>query len=415
MLDEAKRIVEEHGYRVVALAPYAAQVRTLRDLGIEAKTLASFLAAREKDLDARTVLVVDEAGTVPTRQMEQALRLAEERGARVVLLGDTRQTKAIEAGRPFDQLQAAGMATAVMDEIQRQKEPVLRQSVALAARGETQASLERLGAVHEIRDDHERRRAIASEYARLSEDERARTLVVSGTNEARREINRTIREDLGLAGRGRELATLTRRDTTQAERLFAKNYAVGEVIQPERDYPRAGLARGALYEILENGPGNRLTVRGEHGEVVEFSPTSCRKLSVYEPERAELAVGDRVRITRNDAALDLANGDRFTVAGVAQRSVTLVDGRRTVELPTDRPLHLDHAYASTVHASQGTTAERVLIDAPTRSRTTSQEVFYVAISRAEREACIYTDDLSRLPTAIAREHVKHAALDLERR
>jgi conjugative relaxase-like TrwC/TraI family protein len=415
MLDEAKRIVEEHGYRVVALTPYASQVRTLRDLGVEAKTLASFLAAREKDLDTRTVLVIDEAGTVPARQMEQALRLAEERGARVVLLGDTRQTKAIEAGRPFDQLQASGMATAVMSEIQRQKDPGLRQAVALAAHGKAQASLARLGAVHEIRDDHDRRRAIALEYARLSEGERARTLVVSGTNEARREINRAIREDLGLAGRGRELATLTRRDTTQAERLFAKNYAVGEVIQPERDYPRAGLSRGALYEIVENGPANRLTVRGEHGEEVEFSPMSCRKLSVYEPERAELAAGDRVRITRNDAALDLANGDRFTVSRVGERSVTLVDGRRTVELPTDRPLHLDHAYATTVHASQGTTAERVLIDASTRSRTTSQEVYYVAISRAEREARIYTDDLARLPAAIARDRVKHAALELERR
>ncbi len=415
MLDQAKRVVEEHGYRAVALAPYAAQVRALRDLGVEAKTLASFLATREKALDERTVLVIDEAGTVPARQMEQALRLAEERGARVVLLGDTRQTKAIEAGRPFDQLQAAGMATAVMGEIQRQKDPVLRQAVALAARGDAEASLAHLRSVREIRDDHDRRRAIASDYARLPEAERARTLVVSGTNEARREINRAIREDLGLSGRGRELATLTRRDTTQAERLFAKNYAVGDVIQPERDYPKADLARGALYEVVENGPGNRLTVRGDRGEVVEFSPMSCRKLSVYEPERTELAVGDRVRITRNDAARDLANGDRFAVAAVGERSITLVDGRRTVELPTDRPLHLDHAYATTVHASQGTTAERVLVDASTRSRTTSQEAFYVAISRAERDARVYTDDLARLPAAVAREHAKHAALDLERR
>jgi ATP-dependent exoDNAse (exonuclease V) alpha subunit len=140
-----------------------------------------------------------------------------------------------------------------------------------------------------------------------------------------------------------------------------------------------------------------------------------RRLSVYEPERAELAVGDRVRITRNDEALDLANGDRFTVAFVSAASVTLVDGRRTVELPADRPLHLDHAYATTVHSSQGTTAERVLIEASTRSRTTSQDVYYVAISRARQEARIYTDDLARLPPAISRQHEKHAALDLERR
>jgi len=415
LLDEARRIVEDHGYRVISLAPYAAQVRTLRELGVEAKTLASFLAAREKDIDARTVLVIDEAGTVPTRQMDQALRLAEENDARVVLLGDTRQTKAVEAGRPFEQLQMAGMATVVVREIQRQKDPVLREAVALAARGEAEASLAHLRSVREIGDDHDRRRAIASDYARMPEEERSRTLVVSGTNEARREINHAIRENLGLAGGGRELATLTRLDTTQAERLFAKNYAVGQVIQPERDYVKARLVRGALYEVVENGPGNRLKVRGEGGEVVEFSPRTCRRLSVYQPERAELAVGDRVRITRNDTALDLANGDRFTVAAVGPTSVTLADGRRMVELPTDHPLHLDHAYATTVHASQGTTAERVLIDASTRTRTTSQEVFYVAISRAEREARIYTDDAARLPAAIAREHGKHAALDLERR
>ena len=101
---------------------------------------------------------------MPTRQMEQTLRLTEERGARVVLLGDTRQTKAIEAGRPFDQLQASGMATAVLGEIERQKDPALKQAVALAARGETQASLARLREVREIRDDHERRRAIAAEF-----------------------------------------------------------------------------------------------------------------------------------------------------------------------------------------------------------------------------------------------------------
>lgn len=143
--------------------------------------------------------------------MEQALKLGEQAGARVVLLGDTGQTKAIEAGRPFHQLQAAGMETAVMDQIQRQKDPALREAVALAARGDSASSLARLTDVREVRDDHARRTAIASDYAHLPEDERARTLVVAGTNEARREINGAVRENLGLAGRGHEFATLTRR------------------------------------------------------------------------------------------------------------------------------------------------------------------------------------------------------------
>jgi ATP-dependent exoDNAse (exonuclease V) alpha subunit len=85
-----------------------------------------------------------------------------------------------------------------------------------------------------------------------------------------------------------------------------------------------------------------------------------------------------------------------------------------VELPTDRPLHLDHAYATTVHSSQGLTADRVLIDASTRSRTTSKDAFYVAISRAQHEAHVYTDDRTKLPSAVEREHRKHVAMELQR-
>ncbi len=67
MLEHAKTVVEEHGYRVIALAPYASQVRVLRERGVDTRTLASFLSASEKHLDSRTLLVIDEAGTVPTR------------------------------------------------------------------------------------------------------------------------------------------------------------------------------------------------------------------------------------------------------------------------------------------------------------------------------------------------------------
>jgi hypothetical protein len=54
--------------------------------------------------------------------------------------------------------------------------------------------------LREIKDDRERHAAIARDYARLLADERSRTIVVAGTNEARREINSAIGENLGLAG-----------------------------------------------------------------------------------------------------------------------------------------------------------------------------------------------------------------------
>lgn len=415
MLDTAKQMIEGEGYHVRALAPYGSQVKALRELNVEANTLASFLRAKDKNIDSRTVLVIDEAGVVPTRLMEQTLKLAEKAGARVVLMGDTAQTKAIEAGRPFDQLQAAGMQTAHMREIQRQKNPELKIAVELAAAGKASSSLERIKDVTEIKNHHERRAAVAEAYIALKPDERDRTLIVSGTNEARREINQIVREGLGTAGKGIEFDTLVRVDTTQAERRHSKNYQVGHVIQPERDYAKTGLQRGELYRVVETGPGNRLTVIGEHdGQRIQFSPMTHTKISVYQPERAELAVGDTIRITRNDKHLDLANGDRMKVVAVEDRKVTVTDGKRNVELPTDKPLHVDHAYATTVHSSQGLTSDRVLIDAHAESRTTAKDVYYVAISRARFEARVFTNDRGKLPAAIARENIKSAAHDLAR-
>lgn len=412
MLETAKKMVEAQGFDVRALAPYSAQVKALRELGVESNTVASFLKAKDKKIDEHTVLVIDEAGVLPARQMDQLLKIAEKAGARVVLMGDTAQTKAIEAGRPFDQLQVAGMATARMEEIQRQKDPQLKQAVELSARGKAAESLRKISSVIQIENKHDRRQAIADAYVALTPSEREKAIIVSGTNEARRDINRAVREGLGTLGKGLEVDTLTRADTTQAERRFSKYYRVGDVIQPEVDYKKSGLKRGELYEIKDTGPGNRLTLQSASGELVAINPMQHTKLSVYEAERAELAPGDKVRITRNDASLDLANGDRFTVESITKDAVTLRGDKRVVVLPTDKPLHLDHAYATTVHSSQGLTADRVMIDADSKSRTTAKDVYYVAISRARFEARIFTDNIGELPKAISRENVKHAALDL---
>lgn len=412
MLDTAKTLIEDQGYRVRALAPYGSQVKNLREMGVPANTLAAFLRGQNKDLDDRTVLVIDEAGVVPSRLMEQTLRLAEEKGARVVLLGDTAQTKAIEAGRPFDQLQAAGMATARMDHIQRQRDPDLLAAVEHAAKGHAPQSLDKIKSVLEVREDDLRRSALVRDFMALGPSDRDQTLIVSGTNEARRDINARVREAVGTAGQGLVFDTLIRRDTTQAERLFSKNYRVGDVVQPERDY-KSGLQRGELYKIVDTGPGNRLTVSAQDGQKIAFSPMHARRLSVYQPERSELAPGDMVRVTRNDKKLDLATGERFRVAAVAPGRVTLEGGGRRLEMPADTPLHLDHAYATTVHGAQGLTCDNVMIEAQTDSRTTAKDVYYVAISRAKYKANIYTNDLSKLPKSISRDNVKTAALDLK--
>ena len=131
------------------------------------------------------------------------------------------------------------MRTSVVDQIQRQKTPDLKPAVELAAKGRAQESLEYIDRhVREVPDDKARYVEIAREYAAMQEPERTRTLIVSGTNAARRELNALIRRELGIEGTGREFDTLSRKDLTQAERLLRR---------PERALP--------LYEMVARGDG----------------------------------------------------------------------------------------------------------------------------------------------------------------
>src|SRR3546814_17835607 len=92
------------------------------------------------------------------------------------------------------------------------------------------------------------------------------------------------------------------------------------------------------------------------------------KLSVYHLNRAELSVGDHVRITRNDANNDLVNGQLAKVAAIDASNVTLETNGRHVQLPTDRPLNMDYAYPTTAHSAQGLTCDREIGRASCRER-----------------------------------------------
>lgn len=416
LIKTAADIAEHNGYRMVVLAPYANQVERLQADGLKASTLATFLVARDKNIDERTIIVIDEAGLVPTRQMEVALKVAERYQSRIVLAGDIQQLKAIEAGRPFAQLQANGMQTAIVDQIQRQKTPDLKPAVELAAKGHAEASLKHIDRhVYEVTDDRTRYDEIARDYAALAAVERERTLIVSGTNAARREINALIRVELGIEGKGREFNTLSRIDLTQAERRNAPSYKVGNYVQPERDYERTGLQRGELYRVSDIASHNGLVLTTDDGRQVEINPRSHTQLSVYEKCGSEFAPGDCARITRNDPALDVSNGDRVRVLEVSPDRITLENEKgRRIDLDGRHPLHLEHAYASTVHGAQGLSTDRMMMDLNTRSLTTGKDLYYVALSRARYDVKVYTNSRLELPAAISRDNVKTAALDIQR-
>ena len=417
MLREANKLIATNKHETIGLAPSAVAAHELGKTGIQSQTIASFLNSEKSSLSSKSVIVVDEAGMVSAKDMHSILLKAEETGARVLLVGDTQQLKAVEAGRPFAQLQSNGISIVNMDEIQRQTNTELRHAVELASRGEVATSLNVLKQnVVEIDNHQERYQIIAKEYASKSEAERSNTLVLAGTNSARSSINENVRVELGLGGKGVVVESLERKDLTKAQAASSLSYQAGNIIQAQKDFESLGLKRGELARVIESKDGKVILERAD-GQSVEWKPAIQTSMSAYTLVERELSVGDSVRLTSNDYSQGILNGDRASVAsiGAGHQKITLTkaDGQ-SITLDSSKPLHLDHGYCSTVHSAQGQTAQRVLIDADAYSAATNESGYYVAISRARESVKIYTDDKSMLPESISRESTKSAALDIEK-
>src|SRR5581483_4968743 len=158
-LAQIRTAAETQGYQVEGFAPTSRAAKELEQAGVHSGTLQSFLVrSQESDQQHRKLIFIDESSLASTNQVRDFLRrLGPE--DRVLLVGDTRQHQAIEAGRPFQQLQEAGMKTAKLDQIVRQKDPLLKSEVEMLAKNQITTAIESLksrGRVNEIADPKER-------------------------------------------------------------------------------------------------------------------------------------------------------------------------------------------------------------------------------------------------------------------
>lgn len=170
MLGGARQAWEAAGLNVLGAALAGTASREMFEgAGIESQTIAKLLseiAAGRNPLDARTILVVDEAGMVATPEMEQLARHCRDAGAKLVLIGDERQLQPIGPGAPFMEL-GARFGQAVLQQIRRQTEAWARRAVKDIADGDAQKALQEfvergLVEIHDTRD--EAVRALVSQW-----------------------------------------------------------------------------------------------------------------------------------------------------------------------------------------------------------------------------------------------------------
>src|SRR4029077_10633745 len=92
-----------------------------------------------------------------------------------------------------------------------------------------------------------------------------------------------------------------------------------------------------------------------------------------------------------------------------------LDNNRQIEFNAGEHRHFDHGYAVTSHSSQGLTAERVLVHADTSVHPDllNSRFGYVSISRASRDAMLFTDDMATLSAHLGADVSKTCALELK--
>jgi conjugative relaxase-like TrwC/TraI family protein len=414
--------MESQGYEVQGFAPTSRAARQLNEAGIEAGTLQGFLArdAHAADPALKHFYFLDESSLASTNQVRDFLgRLGP--NDRVLLIGDTRQHQGVEAGRPFEQLQEAGMRTAKLDEIVRQKDPALKSAVELLAKGQTAAALEMLqqqDRVREIPNPQERIQTIARTYA----ESPSNTLIVSPDNASRRELNAAVRQELRATGKlapeDHSMRVLVQRqEMTGAERAWANHYEVGDVVRYARGSGPIGIEAGTYGAVVGINPGaNQLTVEKSSGELATYDPRRLTGVSVYREIDREFSVGDRIQFTAPNKSLGVANRDLAAIESIApdSRISARLDNNRLVEFSASEHRHFDHGYAVTSHSSQGLTAERVLVNADTgvHPDLLNSRFGYVSISRASHEATLFTDDMTKLSPHLSADVSKTSALEV---
>ncbi|HDS6412223.1 TPA: conjugative transfer relaxase/helicase TraI [Klebsiella oxytoca] len=454
--------------QVIGLGPTHRAVHEMREAGVEARTLASFLSETRLAIQAgetpdfRNVLfLTDESSMVGNRDMAELYQLVAAGGGRMVSSGDTAQLQAISTGLPFRLVQQrSAIDTVVMQEIVRQT-PALRPAIESIIAGQVDTSLRQVddvspqqvprqegawvpgNSVMEIRapkKDQEQDTPVAGEQ----------TLTPEQLSLVRTDIIEAIRDD--WMGRTPE----AQQQTLVVAELNADRHAINDAIHAARHEKGDTGAEERTFTVLEplRVPDNALraaetfaeytgavammnerywtvaevdmqdavvTLRNADGESVLISPqqNTAQDISLFTPRDLTISQGDRVRFTRSDTDRGYVANSLWEVAGFTDDGAIrfrqgdqekIVDPQAMTE---DR--HIDLAYALTVYGVQGASERFAIALTGTeggRKRMASLESTYVTLSRAKEHVQVYTDDLAGWSTDARHSNAGQTAHDL---
>lgn len=357
MLGAAREAWEAAGFEVIGTALQGkAKAGLQASAGITSHTCHSLLWQLDHgahELTSKSIVVIEEAGMVGSRQTARLLDYIHKAGAKAVLVGDRGQLPPIDAGGAF-RLLSERLGAAWLKDIIRQKNEADRQIVRQFADGKAADALAAM-----------RERGLLT----LTET-RTQALQEMFRDWAQARDPSKPGEALMVAATRAEVAQL---NAMARQGLKAENRLAGGLQVPTAD------------GMKEFAPGDRI-IFGENSGAVGVSNGDLGTIQNIKFGRA-----GQVEIT---ALHDNGQQVRFTVGeGKGQYNA------------------FAHGYAITVHKSQGETVDRVFV-LPSESMS-SREWTYVAMSRHRIEARMYAthDSIDTLTKTMSRAQGKDTSLD----
>ena len=406
-----------------------ASQKTLENAGIKSQTIASFLnqidnfSKEELKEFKNAKLIVDEASMLGTKDMKKLIDFAKSAKAQIVLIGDVKQFKAIQAGDPFSLLQENGMKTAKMSEVLRQKDETLKKAVNYLNKFNAEKAFETLdkniietnNPVKNITEEFLNKNNLKNTDNLISLKDLDDKLIITNTNKLKNELNETIRKEL------KEKNLIDKKDftfkvrenarITPSQAFLSENYEAGQKIFIQKEIKELELKAGEEFEILKKDDEKNSIFIKKGDELKEINLKNYGlNLQVYNELEKNFSIGEKIVFEKNDKKLQVNNGETGIIKSIDESGNLIIDkDGKKIKFNINEYNYLNHGYALTTYKSQGQTSKNVIAYLDAKAQNFNS--FYVTVTRAQENLKIFTNDKELLKDMVQLEQEKFNALN----
>ncbi len=427
-----------------------------------------------KKIFSNKIILVDESSLISNKQMKELTTIANKFNVRVILQGDQKQLDSVESGTPFHRLiDGKYIQYSELNNILRQRDETIKQAVYDIIGKNIKNSFQKLkdsNHIIELRTNEQLDskglkdnlykfnektnktelnqeiynkflnflensnidkiktdliHSAVKTYNNLAKEEKDNTIIITSSNEIRKEINKEIRKNIKLdnekSGINNELKsisveTLELKSLTSQEKKEIENYNINDSITFLKNNNKLNIKKDVEYNIVNVNKNTNeiiLEVKEDNKQHITINiQKQFNNLNLYSKESKELIINDKIRFTTAHKEIGIYKNSNFVVKDInkTENIITLIDNdKQKQELKldlnknTEKKLikHIDYDYTTTTYSSQGKTSHNVIYTLESyRPILTTQKDFYVGLSRAKDNITIITDNIDKSISAL---------------